>query len=365
MHFSKSNSATRRTFIRTSAAAAASVISSKSFAKIDKSSDGLAGKLTDRAKILMERFNLKYPIFQAAPGGEELAAALSQVGCMGALSLGWSSKEECNRVVTKFVSAKVNFYANFVLHFPIDNLDIALRAGVNVVQFSWGIPSDDVVKKIRNANARLGIQVASKAGALEALIHNPDFIICQGSEAGGHVQANDPIDYALQEVLSVAGQTPVLASGGIATGRDIKHMLKLGASGVVMGTRLIATREGNIHQVYKDSLVEAKEHSTVFTNCFDKGWNAMHRVLKNTTFSMWEAAGCPLAGNRPGENDILGQRPDGSDVPRYSLAPPGRKTTGNLKEMAMYAGKGVKDINDLPPVAELVPRLWNEFEQGG
>lgn len=207
----------------------------------------------------------------------------------------------------------------------------------------------------------LGIQVASREGARNALRHNPDFLICQAVEAGGHVQANDPMDFCLREVLAVAGNTPVVAAGGIATGADIRRVLNAGASGVVMGTRIVATKESDLHAVYKQAIVDSKENDTVFTNCFNRGWNAMHRVLKNSTYTNWEAAGCPLE-NRPGENDVVAKNFNGKDILRYAPTPPIEGATGDLKAMVMYAGTGAKDIHDVPSVAELIPRIWKEFE---
>jgi nitronate monooxygenase len=317
----------------------------------------------ERPKKLMNVFDLKYPIFQAAPGGEELCIAIANAGAMGAISLTWSSPEDGFNTVKKIKAAtKGSFYTNYILHFEPQSLDKALEAGASIVQFSWGIPNKEIVSKIRNAKAKLGIQVASKDGAKLALDTGADFLICQGIEAGGHVQANSDLYYTLHEVIAIAKNIPVLASGGIATGLDIRKAIKAGASGAVLGTRFIATKESDIHDEYKNSLVKAGENSTVFTNCFDKDWSALHRVLKNKTFQMWEAVGCPLKGNKPGENDIVATGPDGSKIERYSSVPPLKYLQGSLTELAMYAGQGVHKIKDLPTAKELIQRLWKEYE---
>jgi nitronate monooxygenase len=317
----------------------------------------------EKPKRLMGLFGLKYPIFQAAPGGEELCIAVANAGAMGAISLTWSSPEEAFKTVAKIKAAtKGSFYANYILHFEPQSLDKALEAGASFVQFSWGIPNKEIVSKVKNAKAKLGIQVASKHGAKLALDTGADFLICQGMEAGGHVQANSDLYNTLHEVIAVAKNIPVLASGGIATGHDIRKAIKAGASGAVLGTRFIATKESDIHDEYKDSLVKAGENSTVFTNCFDKEWSALHRVLKNKTFQMWEAVGCPLKGNKPGENDVVATGPDGSKIERYGSMPPLKGLQGSLTELAMYAGQGVHKINDLPTAKELIQRLWKEYE---
>ena len=80
----------------------------------------------------------------------------------------------------------------------------------------------------------------------------------------------------------------------------MKHYLDLGASGVVMGSRFIASEESIAHSVYKESLVSSKSDDTVLTVCMNKGWdNSISRIIRNSTFRMWESAGCPVISNRP------------------------------------------------------------------
>jgi NAD(P)H-dependent flavin oxidoreductase YrpB (nitropropane dioxygenase family) len=166
----------------------------------------------------------------------------------------------------------------------------------------------------------------------------------------------------LPKVLDEAKATPVLAAGGITTGADIRAVLSAGASGAMLGTRFVATEESFAHQVYKDALLRANRDDTVLTVCFEGGWpNAPHRVLRNGTFIRWDAAGCPPAGKRPGEGDVLAMRPDGSKVLRYSLFLPNGALTGNeLLDLALYAGEGVSAVRDIPAASDLIRKLWDE-----
>lgn len=320
------------------------------------------GELNVRAQAFMKMFGLDYPIVQAAPGGERLANAIANAGAMGALQLGWSAPEDGYDTVARMLaSTRGNFYANYVLHFEPVSLDKVLEAGCPTVQFSWGLPSLEIVSKIRHAQARFGIQISSRRNAERALELRPDFLICQGIEAGGHVQGTSRLSDTLHEVLDVAGEVPVLASGGISTGYDIRRVIDSGAAGAVLGTRFMATVESDGNDVYKRALVEAGVSSTVYTTCFNREWQTIHRVLRNSTFLAWEAEGEPLAGSRPGENDIVAIKSDGSEVLRYSMLGYVAKE-GQLEAVAMYAGQGVDQVNDLPPAADLVERLWREFE---
>lgn len=360
------NKSSRRDFLKKSSLAgiglSATFLSSciNAQAKEEKMETGV---LNEVSKKLMSRFNLRYPLFQAAPGGEALATAVANAGGMGAISLTWSEPNDAYEMVVRLKEAtQGNFYCNYVLHLGTRSLDRALEAGCPAVQFSWGIPTTEMVRKIRSAGASLGIQVSSRQNTLMAMDHSPDFLICQGIEAGGHVQGTSYVADVLAEVVEAAGEVPVLVAGGISTGHDMRNVLNKGAAGVVMGTRFVATRESDAHEQYKMRLVEAGEKSTVYTICFNRGWNAMHRVLRNNTFNVWEAHGCPLEGSKPGENDVVATHPAHGPIMRYSPASPFPEMTGNIDDMAMYAGEGVSRVKEILSASELIERIWVEFE---
>jgi nitronate monooxygenase len=368
MEQSKTNGTSRRTFVKGGAAIglAAAAASAKPYeagaARHDRETKPV---LTESSKTLIRQFGLDYPIFQAAPGGAELAFAVAEAGAMGALALTWASPEQAAAGVKLLkTTSKGSFYANYVLHFEPASIDAAIAAGCPCFQFSWGMPSEELVRKIKDAGAQFGIQVSSGQHAQEALRLIPDFLICQGHEAGGHVQGSSPLEAALADVLQVANAVPVLAAGGISTGADVKQLTAMGAAGAVLGTRLMATRESNGHDQYKDSLVKAGKGNSVYTNCFKNGWGATHRVLRNGTFREWEAAGSPLPGKRPGEEEIIAHHPESGAVKRYDIQFPVKGHEGDLNGLALYAGTGVDQIKDVPSVDELIKRIWAEYLHG-
>tara|TARA_R110002051_G_scaffold210668_1_gene276153 strand:+ start:1336 stop:2460 length:1125 start_codon:yes stop_codon:yes gene_type:complete len=321
---------------------------------------------SEATKKLTKLLHIKYPIIQAPTGGvidSSFTAAIANNGCLGALPLSWSAPEHAVKQIEAVKGKTKNaFFANFVLNFEPKAFDVAIENGVPIIQFSWGMPTKEMVAKMKEANVVLGIQVTSEASAKTALELGADYLVCQGTEAGGHVHASRPLAEALERVLKIAGNTPVVASGGIATGHKMREYIQMGAAGVVMGSRFVATVESRAHEIYKKSLVSAKSEDTVFTTCMNKGWNnTTHRVLRNSTFEMWEAAGCPAAGTRPGETDPIVTFGEENEVERYSINSPGAQYEGQIEAMANYAGKGVSDINDIPNVAELIDRIWTEF----
>ena len=136
---------------------------------------------------------------------------------------------------------------------------------------------------------------------------------------------------------------------------------------MLIGTRFLATKEANAHDDYKAAITRAKADDTVLTVCFHDAWpNAPHRVLRTRTFEMWESAGCPPPGQRPGEGDILATNAGtGATKRRYQGAPPVPGDRGTIAEMALYMGEGVESIRDLPSASELVARLWKECLDAG
>ena len=228
------------------------------------------------AKALMALFNLKYPIFEAPHGNAtspELAQAVSNAGAIGALSLTSRTPDVARMSVSQIrAGTKGPFLVNYILTQEPTTLQIALDAGAPIVQFSWGMPTREMVSAIRAAGARFGVQVTSAESARTALDLGAGYLACQGTEVGGHVQANRGLYEALPNVLKEAREIPVLACGGIGNGEGIYKALVAGASGAMLGTRFVATIESNAHPAYQRALMAAHADDTVLTTCFEGGW---------------------------------------------------------------------------------------------
>lgn len=311
-------------------------------------------------------FALRYPICQAPTGsiaGPELAAAVSKAGALGALALTWTAPETAAEYVRQVCTAtNAPFQVNFALAFPPKALAAALEAGAPVVTFSWGDPAP-YLSLVRSFGAKVGVQVTNEAGAKRAVQMGVDFLVCQGLEAGGHVQSTTPLWELLPRVVEAAEGVPVVAAGGIGTGAEIARALQLGAGAAMLGTRFVATQESRAHPDYKRRLVEANASETALTLCFEGGWPyAAHRVLRNTTLEAWEAAGCPPVGQRPGEGEVVGQTAAGEPIFRYEDTAPRFGFTGDMLAMCLYAGTSVAAVQDIPTAATLIARLWAEYQ---
>lgn len=313
----------------------------------------------------MDMFGLSAPILQAPIGSASnvaLATAAGRGGGMGSLAMTWT---ECDEGLAKAAQLKATglpYFFNFVLRFGTEKIRWYLQSGVPAVTLSWGIDTSSIAS-LKEAGMRVGVQVGNVGGAAAALVAGADFLIVQGVEAGGHVQSSTPLDRLLKDTLAVARDVPVIAAGGIATGADIARVMKIGAQGVMMGTRFVASEESNAHPEYKQALVAAETEDTVYTHCFDIGWPySMSRVLRTSTFETWEAAGNPEAPHRPGEGDIV-LRDGKNEIVRYYCTSPVIGMEGDLVSGCLYAGTGVAGIKSVMPAAEIVRTLWAEAQK--
>jgi NAD(P)H-dependent flavin oxidoreductase YrpB (nitropropane dioxygenase family) len=255
------------------------------------------------------------------------------------------------------------FAVNLVLEWDQqERLALALDEGAPVVSLFWGDPAA-YLPVIRRAGAKSMVTVGSADEAKRAADLGADVIVAQGVEAGGHVWGNVGTMVLVPAIVDAVAPLPVVAAGGIGDGRGIAAALALGAAGAWMGTRFLATPEARAHDDYKSRLVAARETDTVHTELYDLEWKeAPHRVIRNSTYDAWEAAGEPPPGGRPGEGEAVAWLPDGSALPRYSDDPPPPGTTGNIEATCLYAGQSTALIRDILPAGELVRRLVSETE---
>jgi len=305
--------------------------------------------------------SLDHPIIQAPIGSAssiELAAAVSNAGGMGSLAMTWTEPTIAGKLVADLKRMTDGLFAvNFVLSFEPQSLKAVLDAGAPVVTFSWGMDVENI-EFAKRSGALVGVQVGSPGGAIQAIDGGADFLICQGTEAGGHVQSTMSLAELLPQVLTVAEHIPVIAAGGLADSHDVRRVIDEGAAAAMLGTRFVVAAESKAHPAYQQALITAGEGSTSFTGCYDGGWPySAHRVLRNYTLERWEAAGCPQPGNRPGEGDLIARTIQDWDIPRYHMASPVSTTTGNVLELALYAGTGCGRINEILPAKEIVQRL--------
>jgi nitronate monooxygenase len=206
--------------------------------------------------------------------------------------------------------------------------------------------------------------VGSAADAKRAVDCGVDIIVAQGWEAGGHVRGMVATMPLIPAVVDAVSPVPVVAAGGIADGRGLAAALALGAAGVWIGTRFLASQEATIHPRYRERLFQACETDTVYLeNLFDVRWpNAPHRTLRNRTVEAWEAAGRPPSGSRPGEGDVIATSHLAGPIVRYQSYTPGADAEGDIDALSLWAGQGVGLVSKLQPAGEIVREISDEAE---
>ncbi len=307
--------------------------------------------------VLGTRFGvMQAPIGGAA--GHDLYRAVAGAGGLPAIPASWMELDELRREITDLRRVTDGpFAVNLVLHFEqAERVALCVAERVPVVTFSWGEPGA-FLPQLHAAGCRVFVQVGDVEAGRAAAAAGADALIAQGIEAGGHVWSSTP----LAELVAVLSQTtgvPVIAAGGIVDAETAAAARAAGAAAVAVGTRFVASEESTAHRVWKDALVAASAEDTVMTGLFDIGWpDAPHRVLRNSTYRAWEAAGSPPSGSRPGEGDILGTYL-GDPLPRYSVESPGPGVeTDDFEPLCQYAGEGVGRIEEILPAARIVADL--------
>jgi nitronate monooxygenase len=301
---------------------------------------------------LTDLVGCEVPVQQAGMGwvaGVDLAVAVAEAGGLGTVAFPLAPPTVLNGLLDQ-VFARTNGAVglNLIVPFVDDEtvFDIAAKR-MRVVEFFWADPDPALVERTHRGGALAAWQVGSVAEARAAQNAGCDFVMVQGREAGGHLRGDRALLPLLAEVLD-AVTVPVVAAGGIATGRSMAAALAAGASGVRVGTRFVATTEADAHPIYKQALVDAEQ--TVVTEEFATMWpDAPHRVV---------ASCVDLAHNLEGE--FVGDITFGGiemQVPVRSMVSPLTTMVGEVEAMALYAGEGVGSITDIKTAADVVREL--------
>ena len=390
------NDLNRRDFFKAGAATTAAL--SLSCASVEEQTSSRTRLRTPLCDLL----GIEYPILQSgmAPiGGPELAAAVSAAGGLGILGCAHQTPDEVRRRIRE-VRRRTDrpFGVNLLLHEqlwpPVDTatfsdemvqrvhavlnrfrarlglapradrpptrpdhvtgaIEVILEERVPVFSIGLGNPPAALVERFHAQSAKVVAMIATVEDARAVAANGVDVIIAQGSDAGGHRStwrkprsAQHAGIGTMSLVPEVVGavEVPVVATGGIANGRGIIAAIALGAQGVMIGTRFIATQESLARDFYKSALVDAGSNDTVVTDAYT---GLYARLLRNTYIDEYDASGAPTF---PGyahlgvNNDILTAALNRADKNFYPL----------------WSGQGVGMVKDVLPAQEVLQSLVRE-----
>jgi NAD(P)H-dependent flavin oxidoreductase YrpB (nitropropane dioxygenase family) len=230
----------------------------------------------------------------------------------------------------------------------------ALREKPAAIALAWPRPEQDLKRYIDRAHDA-GCKITSMAGGVpeaeRGAAAGADIIIAQGTEGGGHVGWMATIVLTPMVVDAVA-PVPVLAAGGIADGRGLAAALALGAEGVLLGTRFLASREAPLHANFKQAIVDSDGHDTVLTEIPDIAagvvWpGAMSRAKRNPFIEHWARREWALRQQR---------------TEAYARVQAARQA-GDVNNAPLSYGQDAGLINDVVPAGEIVQRIAREAQE--
>lgn len=295
---------------------------------------------------------IQYPIIQGGMvwnSGYKLASAVSNAGGLGLLGAGSMYPDVLRTHIQKCKQATDKpFGVNVSLLYPDlqEVMDIIVEEGVKIVFTSAGNPK--IWTPFLKAKGITVVHVISSSKfALKAQEAGVDAVVAEGFEAGGHNGREETTTLTLIPMVTAKVQIPVIAAGGIATGRGMLATMILGAEGVQMGTRFIASAESSAHETFKNRVIQVEEGDTIVT----LKELAPVRMIKNEFYQ--------------GIENLYKKGADVEELRAYLSKGRSKKGMfeGDLVEGELEAGQVAGLIRSIEPVEKIISTIMSEFKE--
>lgn len=304
---------------------------------------------------ICDLLKVEHPILLAGMGGvsyAELAAAVSNAGGYGVLGMAGTSTSfirEQMKLVRRLTDKP--FGVDLLAATPealTDAVDVIIGEGASSFVAGLGVPMP-IIEKLKAAKLKVMVVCGAVKHAVKAEQAGCDAVICQGGEGGGHTGLVGTMPLVAQAVEAV--KIPVIAAGGLYDGRGLAAALALGAQGVWMGTRFIASAEAHAGQIYKDAVVATADDGTARTRCYS---GKPMRVMDNPYVQDWE--------RRPGDIQPFPMQAMHS-VQTGVIGGIGGQVEGlDPAKSCLAMGQSAGGVHDILPAAEIVARVMAEAE---
>ncbi|WP_195307653.1 nitronate monooxygenase [Weissella confusa] len=303
---------------------------------------------------LFEKLGMKYPIIQggmAWAGTGHLAGAVSEAGGLGIIGTGyWKAdkvREEIRRareVTDKPFGVNVMLLSRHIR----EVFDVIIEEGVKVVATGAGDPSPFIEEL--HSHGILVIPVVPSVGLAKMMEKKGvDAVVAEGMESGGHIGMLTTMTLVPQVVDAL--KIPVIAAGGIADGRGVAAAFMLGASGVQMGTRFLASEESEVHDNFKNAVVKAKDIDTLVTGELMGNRARVLKTKMSKNFVKQERI------------EITKPKPDADAIEELENGSLRRAVLDGDKENgAFMAGQISGMITEIKPVAQILEDVWSQAE---
>ena len=301
---------------------------------------------------ITQLFNIEYPIVQAGmiwASGWRLASAVSNAGGLGLLGAG-SMKPDILR--ENIIKCKAATNRPFGVNVPLlytgieQQMKIIVDEKVPIVFTSAGNPAT-WTSILKDKGIKVVHVISSAKFAAKAQTAGCDAVVAEGFEAGGHNGREETTTMILIPLVCGAVSIPVIAAGGIATGRQMLATMVMGAEGVQVGTRFVASVEASSHINFKNAVVNSHEGDTVLTL---KSITPV-RMMKNKFFEKISIA------EKEGSSLEVLQQVVGKGRARKGMF------EGDLEEGELEIGEASALVKDIKPASEIVHDLWLEFTE--
>jgi enoyl-[acyl-carrier protein] reductase II len=302
---------------------------------------------------ITELFKIEYPIIQAGmiwTSGWKLASAVANAGGLGLIGAGSMYPDLLKEHIQKCKKAtRKSFGVNLPLLYPdLDkHIQVIIEEEIKIVFTSAGNPKT-WTQYLKEHGITVVHVVSSSKFALKAQDAGCNAVVAEGFEAGGHNGREETTTMVLIPAVVNAVAVPVMAAGGIATGRQMLAAMVLGAEGVQMGSRFVASEEASSHIKFKNAVINAAEGDTHLSM---KALTPV-RLLKNQFFEQVTAA----------------ERRGASVEELKDLLSKGRAKKGmlegNLEEGELEIGQVSALLKDILPAGKIVQNIWQEFDEG-
>ena len=304
---------------------------------------------------ICDLLGIEHPVLLAGMGGvsyAEVVAAVSEAGGFGTLGMAGRTPDEIAQQMRRVKELTDKPFGVDLLAALPEQMeaaaDVIIAEGAKAFVSGLGVPAG-LVKRFHDAGIVVMSMCGKVAHAVKAAEAGVDVVIAQGTEGGGHT--GQVATMALVPQVVDAVDIPVLAAGGIFDGRGLAAALALGAQGVWMGTRFIASREAHAAVAYKDRLLTAREDETVITRCYS---GKPMRVIRNDYVTEWEKAPERI---QPFPMQVMVSAKEGVINTITGLCEPVDPARDCLP-----AGQGVGALDEILPAGEIVRRTVREAE---
>lgn len=299
---------------------------------------------------ITELFSVRYPIIQAGMiwcSGWELASAVSNAGALGIIGAGSMYPDILKQHIQKCKQATSQpFAVNVPMLYPdIEQLiDIIIAEKVKIVFTSAGNPAT-WTPKLKSAGITVVHVISNVKFALKAQQAGVDAIVAEGFEAGGHNGREETTTFCLIPAVRQAVDIPLIAAGGISSGKSMLAAFALGAEAVQMGSRFVASVESSAHENFKQKVISCNDGDTMLS----LKALAPVRLIKNNFYNQVHEAEQRCASKEELKT-LLGR----ARAKRGMFE-------GDMDEGELEIGQVSSVIKEIKPAAEIVQEVWNEF----